>query len=102
MIIQRKKTFLYNIFYQPSSLEGQHFQQHNHHMKVTILHVLKYEGETEQKIKEARCINSFDFSYFLLHKFSLIKIFNEISKSIKISIYLQLTFSSYINTFKQH
>ena len=39
---------------------GQHFQQHSHNMKVTILHVLKYEGETKWKIKEARCINSFD------------------------------------------
>ena len=36
---------------------GQHFQQHSHNMKVTILHVLKYEGETERKIKESRCIN---------------------------------------------
>ena len=39
---------------------GQHFQQPNHNMKVTILHVLKYEGETERKIKEARCINLFN------------------------------------------
>jgi len=29
-------------------------------MKGTILHVLKYDGETTQKNKEARCINSFD------------------------------------------
>ena len=35
---------------------GQHFQQHSHNMKVTILHVLKYEGETMQPF---RCINSF-------------------------------------------
>ena len=39
---------------------GQHFQQHNHHMKVTILHVLKNESETTRKIKELRCINSFE------------------------------------------
>ncbi len=37
-----------------------HFQQHNHQMKVTILHVLKNESETTRKIKELRCINSFE------------------------------------------
>ncbi|MCP4119430.1 MAG: GIY-YIG nuclease family protein [Desulfobacteraceae bacterium] len=48
---------------------GQHFQQQNHNMKVTILHVLKYEGETTRKIKEARCINSFDTKTKGLNKY---------------------------------
>ncbi len=35
---------------------GQHFRQHNHHMKVTILQVLKNESGTTRKIKELRLL----------------------------------------------
>ena len=42
-----------NIRSNKNTTTGQHFQQHNHNMKVTILHVLKYEGESTRKIKEA-------------------------------------------------